>query len=93
MNARIKIIWTMYYFIIQFQIQDILSLIRKKIKPMLYQNILIYHIDDFFEPETFAILDAPKWKKSYTLRLIDYWGLCNNLKSQFFFHIRFNICT
>ena len=49
-----------YYFIIQFQIQDILSLIRKKIKPMLHQNILIYHIDDFFEPETFAILDAPK---------------------------------
>ena len=52
---------------------------------MLHQNILIYHIDDFFEPETFAILDAPKWKKSYTLRLIDYWGLCNYLKSQFFF--------
>ena len=63
----------------------------KKIKP-----ISIYHIDDFFEPETFAILDAPKWKKSYTLRLIDYWGLCNNLKSlkiSILFHIRFNICT
>ena len=33
---------------------------KKKIKPMSHQNILIYHIDDFFEPETFAILDAPK---------------------------------
>ena len=65
----------------------------KKIKPMLHQNILIHHIDDFFEPETFAILDAPKWKKSYTLRSIDYWGLCNHFKISIFFHIRFNIWT